>query len=131
MRKIPLLSIFVLLSLVFPLKASALHPVTRVVGGIIGVPISMFTGLVRGAASKGVSYTGGIYNASGGGAKGLLAAPIGLAAGIVAGGVTGTLKGAVDGVLNGIVDPLTPEALSITGKFLKYDPYDLLLPFMI
>lgn len=123
------LSFLIVLNFIFPNNAFASH-ITKVINGAIKIPLSMFTGLVRGAASKGKTYTAKAYRASGGGLKGLAAAPVGLATGICVGGTTGTLKGAATGVYNGFIDPLTPESLTMS-QFFTYDSTKLLLPLLI
>lgn len=124
------LSTLIVLNFIFPNNAFA-NCISKVITGAIKIPISMVSGLVRGAASKGKTYTAKAYRASGGGLKGLAVAPIGLATGVCVGSATGTLKGTATGVYNNVIDPLSPKSLTTMGQFFTYDSTKLLLPLLI
>lgn len=96
-----------------------------VVGVVLGTPVGMFGGGIRGAASKGIEYADVVSEDLGDGPLGnIFGIPVGLIVGEVAGGLTGVLKGAITGVKVGYSDPLTNESFSVDGPFLDYDPYD-------
>lgn len=97
----------------------------QLVSPVFTAPVGTVMGAVRGAASKSTDHTKDFYDALGGGVWGTVAAPVGFLSGAVSGLVSGTAKGFVDGVVVGVEEPFSLRSISMDGKYLDFDSYDI------
>jgi len=89
-------------------------------------PTGTILGAVRGTASKSVDHSKDLYKALGGGVWGTtVGAPVGFIGGAVSGLFTGATKGLVDGVVVGVEEPFSLRSISMDGKYLDFDSYDI------
>lgn len=99
-------------------------PIKSTLGAIIGAPVGMVSGLLRGASAKGIEYPDTFSKEIGHGTLGkVIGYPAGLVTGIVGGGLGGIVTGAVHGISKGIDDPFSTASMSLDGKFTDFDPY--------
>lgn len=131
-----MLTRFLLLILSFLITTSSIRaeepitepdPVTSLVGMALGTPVSMIAGMARGSLSKSIEYAGEFPQSMGDGMfSHLVGVPGGALVGLFTGGITGLLRGTFNGVINGIDYPFTAKSVSLDGKFLDYEPYEIL-----
>ena len=96
------------------------------IGPIVGVPVGGVSGLIRGAFSKGSTYSNSLKEGLGDNAiAGFFGIPIGFVSGFATGGISGLIKGVTDGLVLGIEDPLSARSGSLEGDLLDYEPYAL------
>lgn len=97
-------------------------PVTSILGSVVAVPIGAMVGSVRGSVAKSVDYAQSFSEPY----TPIVGGPLGFATGLVTGAVTGLLKGIFTGLVVGVDKPFSAESISFDGKFLDYEPYEII-----
>lgn len=102
------------------------HPIKSPLGVIVGAPVGLVAGGLRGAINKGVVVSDSMQEKLGDNIPGqFVSKTVGFVVGTIPGILSGIITGFIDGIRYGWCSPFTAKSISLEGDFVgDWDSYD-------